>query len=395
MTPLDRLKRASIAIMRHDKFCAFSGVVAYCKVELTDGIRTACTDGRTIMYNPSFVDSLTDPELRFLVMHEATHVAYRHLTTWRALWDKNPKLTNIAADHFVNLALVDTDNGGGFVTMPKIGIQPEPRFRGKSVQEIFNILLNEQNSQDQDSQDSQDGEGKGKGSGEGIDEHDFEGASQQTAEESKQQAEEIQRALRQGEIVAKRRGQGKGASSALIGDLLAPKLDWRQLLRDFVQETCAGRDESTWSRPNRRYIGNDIYMPSMQSTTMGELAVVIDTSGSCFSGSVITSFVSELASIIESVRPERVRVLYCDAAVHGEQVFDDGQFSVTQLKVKGGGGTDLTTAFEYIRTKRYQPQAAIVFTDGETPYGTAPGYPVLWAMTGSITAPYGTTIKLD
>lgn len=390
MNTLDRIKKAHISIMRHDKFCAFSGIVACGKVAVREDVPTAYTNGWDVTYGEAFAQSLTEPELRFVVLHEALHKAYRHLTTWRALWDKNPKLTNIAADHFVNLALVDTDNGGGFITMPKIGIQPEPRFRGKSVQEIFNILLNEQNNQD-----SQDGEGEGNGSGDGIDEHDFEGASQQTAEESQQQAEEIQRALRQGEIVAKRRGQGKGASSALIGDLLAPKLDWRQLLRDFVQETCSGRDESTWSRPNRRYIGNDIYMPSMQSTTMGELAVVIDTSGSCFSGSVITSFVSELASIIESVRPERVRVLYCDAAVHGEQVFDDGKFSVTQLKVKGGGGTDLTTAFEYIRAKRYQPQAAIVFTDGETPYGTAPGYPVLWAMTGSITAPYGTTIKLD
>ena len=110
---------------------------------------------------------------------------------------------------------------------------------------------------------------------------------------------------------------------------------------------------------------------------------------------VITSFVSELASIIESVRPERVRVLYCDDGVHGEQSFDDGQFAVTQLKVQGGGGTDLTRAFDYIRDKRYHPQAAIVFTDGYTPFGTAPSYPVLWAMTENITAPYGVSIKLD
>ena len=105
---------------------------------------------------------------------------------------------------------------------------------------------------------------------------------------------------------------------------------------------------------------------------------------------------SELAAIVERVRPSKVRVLYVDWAVHGEQVFEDGQFAVSSLQPAGGGGTDLTKAFDYVKEKRYEPQAMIVFTDCETPFGTAPEYPVLWAVTSKrISAPHGRTVHID
>ena len=47
-----------------------------------------------------------------------------------------------------------------------------------------------------------------------------------------------------------------------LDELMQPQVDWREVLREFVQTTCTGSDYSTWKRPNRRYIGADIYMPS-------------------------------------------------------------------------------------------------------------------------------------
>lgn len=267
MNTLDRLKRASIAIMRHKVWCAFSGVVACGEVRISTDLPTAATNGYDVTYNPEFVASLTDPELRFVVLHESIHKAYQHLHVWRSLWEQDKRLTNIACDHFVNLALVDTDAGEGFIKCPAIGIQPEPEYRGLSVKQIFDLL-----KQDSDS----DPQG-----GSSLDDHDFEGASQQSAADQAKQAEEIQRALRQGEAVARKRGQGRGASSALVSDLLAPKVNWREQLREFVRETCQGRDESTWAKPNRRFLSDDVYLPSMISEHIGELVVIFDTSGSC------------------------------------------------------------------------------------------------------------------
>ena len=229
MTPIDRVRKAHVAVMRHPRWCAFSGITAMGETTIDPTIPTACTDGRNVRYSAEFVGTLNAQELRFVVLHEnAGHKAYRHLTTWRHLWKDDPKLANIAADHFVNLSLVDSDDGGGF------------------------------------------------------DDHDWKAADALSDEEQEAHAEEGDRALRQGEMVARQRGKGKGGSSLMVGDLLQPKKDWRQLLADFVQETCRGGDESTWRRPSRRYLADDIYMPSTESTQMGDLVVVIDTSGSCF-----------------------------------------------------------------------------------------------------------------
>ena len=391
MNVQDRIKRAHIAIMNHKKFCAYSGILACGKVTVGDDVPTAATDGWNVIYNPKFVEehASTDPELRFLVLHEATHKAYRHMTTWRSLHEQDARLANIAADYFVNLTLQDTDAGENFIKMLKIGVPPEPKYRGWSVLQIFNDL-----KQQQDKDDGGDGSGE---QGEGMDEHDWSGneAGNDPAKEQ-QQADEIQRAIRQGEIMRKKlAGKGAGGEDGVFGDLLAPKVDWRKVLREFVTETCAGRDESSWRKPNRRYIGMDVYMPSMVGTTMTELVIGFDTSGSIFGGNEMTRFVSEIKTIVEDVKPSKVHVIYWDTRVAGHQTFEDGQFAVQDLKIKGGGGTDGSVLFDYLRDKNINPQAIVQFTDGYVGDWGRSDVPTLWAVTSDLQSPWGTTIKVE
>lgn len=384
MNALDRIKRSHVAIMRHKKFCTFSGLLSCGKVEITKEIPTACTDGWNRKYNPDFVGTLDDAELNMLVLHECTHVAYAHLRAWKDLWKENAQLANIAADHFVNLSLMDTDAGAGFIKMPKVGIQPDPQYRGKSVRQIFDML--KQNPPPK---------GAGSGDGGGMDSHDWEGAGQQSAEEAAKQGDEVQRALRQGESVRRKlAGKGSGGADGIFGDLLNPKVDWRKVLREFITETCAGRDESTWRKPNRRYLAEDIYMPSMVGTTMTELVIGFDTSGSVFGGAEMTRFVSEVTSLINELKPSKCHVIYWDTKVAGHQVFEDGQFAVQSLKPKGGGGTDGSVLFDYLRNKRIAPQAIVQFTDGYVGSWGHSDCPTLWAITTHIRAPFGTTIKI-
>jgi predicted metal-dependent peptidase len=390
MNVSDRIKKAHIAIMQHKKFCAYSGVLACGKVTVGDDVPTAATDGWNVIYNPKFIEEHMphDPELRFLVLHEATHKAYRHMVTWRALHEENPRLANIAADYFVNLTLHDTDDGEGFVQMPKVGVPVEPKYRGCSVAMIYADLKKQMEEQ---------GDDGGSGDGSGMDEHDWDGneANGDPAKEQ-QQADEIQRAIRQGEIMRKKlAGKGAGQADGLFGDLLAPKIDWKQVLREFITETCAGRDESSWRKPNRRYLGMDVYMPSMVGTTMTELVIGFDTSGSIFGGNEMTRFVSEIKTIIEDVKPSKVHVIYWDTQVAGHQTFEDGQFAVQDLKIKGGGGTDGSVLFDYLRDKRITPQAIVQFTDGYVGDWGRTDVPTLWAITSDLVAPFGTSIKVE
>ena len=397
MTPIDRIKKAHVSIMRHKRFCAFSGVLACGETVIDDTIPTACTNGWDKRYNSTFVSTVLadDKCLRFVVLHEAMHASYKHMTVWRALWKEDAQLANIAADHFVNLALQDMDKGENFITMPAVGVQPEAKYRGWSVKQIFDDLKQQQQQNPQQG-GSGEGDGEGQGSGSGIDEHDWESAGKKDAKTQAAQAQEIDRALRQGEALARKRGEGAGNSEGVLGDLLKPQVDWREKLREFVQQTCQGNDESTWRKPNRRYLTQDMYMPSMHSETMGELVIGFDTSGSCFSGTVLTKFASEIAAIVGAVRPEKTRVIYWDWNVQLEQVFENGEFSMGSLTPRGGGGTDGSVLAEYLKEKRITPQAIVQFTDGYVGSWGDEVAPTLWAITENhIRAPFGQTLHID
>jgi len=201
--------------------------------------------------------------------------------------------------------------------------------------------------------------------------------------------------MKQQQLRQKLAGKGAGMGDGIFGDLLAPKVDWRKALREFIQEMCQGRDESTWRKPNRRFLADDIYMPSMQGITITELVIGFDTSGSVFGGDEMTRFVSELRTIIEQVKPGKVHVIYWDTAVAGHQTFEDGQFAVQDLKIKGGGGTDGSVLFDYLKEKNLSPQAIVQFTDGYVGDWGRTTIPTLWAVTSNLVAPFGTTIHLD
>ena len=385
MNVQDRIKKAHIAIMQHKTFCSYSGILACGKVKVNDDVSTAATNGWDVYYNPDFIEQYMkpDPELRFLILHEAQHKAYRHLQVWRALHDENAQLANIAADHFVNLSLVDMDAGEGFIKMPSVGVQPDPKYRGWSVKQIFEDL-------------KANGEGQGQGDGEGMDEHDWENATSGDPAKEQERANEIQRAIRQGEIVRRKMaGKGAGDRDGVFGDLLQPKIDWKKVLREFITETCAGRDESSWRKPNRRFLSYDVYMPSMVGTTMTELVIGFDTSGSIFGGNEMTMFVSEIKQIIEDIKPTKVHVIYWDTEVAGHQTFEEGQFAVQDLKPKGGGGTDGSVLFKYLKEKNLTPQAIVQFTDGYVGDWGNTDVPTLWAVSSDLVAPFGTTIRVE
>jgi predicted metal-dependent peptidase len=70
------------------------------------------------------------------------------------------------------------------------------------------------------------------GLGDGMDDHDWEGAEELTQEEKDALGREVDEAIRQGALVAGKLGSG-GARA--LEDLLRPEVDWREVLREFIQ----------------------------------------------------------------------------------------------------------------------------------------------------------------
>ena len=78
--------------------------------------------------------------------------------------------------------------------------------------------------------------------------------------------------------VAKQAGKMPGGMEVFLEELLQPKLDWRNMLRQFVITTA--KSDFSWQRPNRRHIHDDLYMPSLTGESLGQIVFLIDVSGS-------------------------------------------------------------------------------------------------------------------
>lgn len=361
ITPEQRVHKVIVAIMHNPRYRHLAGILMVGERTVTDNVRgrpnpTACTNGKDEFYNPDFIAKLTDPELRFLILHEVYHKLYRHLTTWHWMYARHKIAANMACDYVINIKLVD-DNADGFATMTgalKAGCI-DTKYRDWDSAAVFHDLLKNAKGQGQD-------QGQDQGQGQGFDDHDWDAAKDMTDDQKRELAREIDNAIRQGAIIAGRTGSGGERD---LGELLQPQVDWRTALRDFITTTCAGSDFSTWKRPNRRFIGAGHYMPSGISERVKDLVLAIDTSGS-IGGPSLNAFLSEVKAIADTVKPERVHVLYWDTEVCQHEVYDEADLPnlIASTKPKGGGGTIVECVPKYMAEHGISPQATIILTDG-------------------------------
>lgn len=395
MTTQDmRIKKSHVALMKHPETALYSGVMMMGESTVVDDDNmTAYTNGFDKRYGRKFIEKLTDAELRALVLHENLHVALNHCNRFRKDFMENPKLMNICADYVVNDVIVHLEDKG-LCVLPEGGLYEE-KYHNWSVREVLNDLKQQLSKPVDKTDESKTGDGVGNGddskagksnqqslldSLKTMDEHDFNGEIK-TDKELKEMTAKIENALKEGAIIAGRFGV---KAPRAIDEMFEPKIDWRNELRDFMSSTVKGRDEYSWRKFNKRLMVNDMYLPSMENESIGEIVVAIDTSGS-IGTKELSEFASELASICETVEPESIRVVWWDYDVHGEQLFKPDEYPQIRslLKPLGGGGTRVSSVSEYVTAERINAEAIIVFTDGyvESDIEWLPSIPTLWLVT--------------
>ena len=377
-----RIERIHVQLMKHPNFCLFAGLFMIGKVEVRDKTAsgTAQTNGVDVVYDRGFVDSLNDKQLAFLILHENMHKAYRHLVVWQPLRKKNAQLANMACDYVINLQIRDYDPQNEITDFPTdaqgnvLGLIDE-RFRGMDSGQVFKILEDEQ----------EEGGGGGGGGKEPLDGHEWDEAQSMSDSDKEEVAKEIEQALRQGSMLVGKMG---GNVSREIGDMLVPKVDWREALRDFVKTAMQGKDKSTWKRLHKRYLASDLIMPSSYSEKVGGIAIGIDTSGS-IGGEELNQFLSEVKSICDEVSPEKIDLMYWDTHVASIETYRDNELAglVETTKPAGGGGTEPACVPKYMKKHDMKPECLIILTDGYIPNQDPSDWsiesPVLWCIKGN------------
>jgi predicted metal-dependent peptidase len=384
MTHEQMIQRATSQLMNAHQFRSLTGIfmLGTNKIADTPVVPTAATNGLDCVYNPVYIDTLSEKQVAFVVLHERLHISYRHLYTWRHLAKQDQRRANAAMDYQINLAAVLADPNGE-VVVPPPGLLLDHKYAGMHVGEIFDLLKSE----------GRGGEGD-EGGEDPFDSHLWDEAEQMTEQEQQEITEAVDRALRQGTYLSSKMGEGNVLTKLL--DIPKPKVDWREQLHEFWHGVVAGKDLSTWSRISRRGMAMGVPTPHTYSEQAGRVVVAVDTSGS-IGMNELSQFIAEIVSLLETTVPEGLTLLYWDTHVAGVEHYDPSTYPElkTSTRPKGGGGTAPSCVKQWLDSQPVKPTALVLLSDGYVG-GDFPefGLPTVWVMTSDVVAPNAVTINI-
>lgn len=403
MTPQLKVTKAKTQLVMEYPF--FGCLALRLITRETREIPTLATDGVSLYYNPEYVDKMDMELVRSAIAHEVMHCALAHPLR---RYNRDPMRWNLATDYAINPILKDS----GFKLHESWLIDPE--YFDMDADTIYNKLPEPKviklsgcgmlhdhpmcgggmSDGDGDGKDKKKGKGGGKdgdkdkkGPG-GIGHHMSEADIRKAESEAKI-------VLAQAAAVAKMQGKLPASLERMVENIVNPKVDWRQKLRRFLEEIS--KNDYAWIRPNRKLIASGVYMPGLYSLEVGEVVIAIDTSGS-ISPKELDAFAAEVSSILESVTPKMIHVIYCDADIAGEVEHYDKFDLPLNLKARGGGGTDFRPPFDWVEKEQMLPKCLIYFTDMCcSSYPEEPHYPVMWMSTSESyrNPPFGEVAVLE
>lgn len=353
------LDRVKVKVFLSKNAAFLGSLMSSLEFSWDENIDTAATNGISIKFNPSYFNALVPTARISVLTHELWHVAYMHMIRRN---ERDPKIWNYACDtvldnnmdyegyDMVNLYPVEC----GFPVGSKCFINHD--YDNLSAEQIYDIYM----------QDPEMGQ-----------------SSMFCDLEEPSKAEGGSHAVINAVVQAKTAATLGGAPSGtipgeietLLNKFLNPKLPWEQLLMNFFNDLVTS--DYSWARPNRRYLADDLYLPSLVPTEgLENINYYLDVSGSVTDEQVIR-FNSEVKYIKETFNPIKLTIALFDTKITNEIVLNqEDEFS--QILVVGRGGTDLRPVREHIINSN--PNAAIIFSDlWVTPMEILPiPIPIIW-----------------
>ena len=291
-----------------------------------------------IMLNPEWVEPLTVKNIMFLLAHEAMHYMLSHALRRQ---HRDHRAWNVACDKVINDTLIDAKVGDfidGGITLDKARFGASEQFY--------------------DENDDDMGEGGiGEDVGDIVDENG-QPLDDATVQQLQTQAkiEAIQNAK-----LAKQSGKLPESIERIIDEMVNVVTPWHEKLERYMSAKV--RDGYSWNRPNRRFVGQGMYLPGYDYTPrMGELVIAVDTSGS-LNSKELALFNAHINRIMDSCIPEKVTVIYCDYVIGGTQEYTPDELPIV-LKPVGGGGTSFKPVFKWLDSYDGEVECLIYFTDG-------------------------------
>lgn len=410
---VERIKRKLLI-----KYPNFGSTIANLSFKEERGIDTAATDGKTVAYNPKFLEGLSEKQQIFIFAHEVLHVCFDHIFRSEG---KNKRIWNIATDAVINALLIQDG-----LEMVEGGVDI-PEATEFSAEEMYEKLLERKKEQQEEQNNNQQGEQSGSqgqsqenenqegGSQEqeenqnvGHDSHDLwdkaieerkreqqekqknnkgeqeQSSSQGQSQEEGKKSEEIDERKKFEENIQERKrrlqelskqltkesaGKGKSIGEKKLSDIgiARPLIDWRRLLKQ------ATKHEEEWTRKNARTRG-EYFKHRIEQIPIPETEIVLDVSGSV-SEILLKNFLRECKNIIND---SRVKVGCFDTEFYGFTDLRKPE-DIDNMTFPIGGGTDFDVAVNAFSRRATNK---IIFTDGEAPMPLREVKGVIWVVFG-------------
>ena len=405
---------------------------------VSEEIETACTDGVRITFGIDFLDSLSDSELDFVMMHEILHVVLQHCFRGDV---EDPEAYNIAADIVVNSNIM-LENGmkASSITLSKYGIAMHVAPDGKegheyTAEQVYAMLPKNLNKKGNNNlnkkgnnkspgsavggakKENKKGNNKSPGSAVGRAKKEISKEQHQPVrvwdDHSRWGKYEEDDTLR--DVWVKRfedaaeaikirdpsnaRGLLPAFAERILKELKKTQTDWRTILNDFIQEEVV---DYSFAPPDRRFDDSPFFLPDFngKEDRVEDILFMIDTSGS-MSDDMIAAAYSEVKGAIDQFNGKLKGWLgFFDAAIIKPQPFsDENEFKI--IKPAGGGGTDFQIIFEYVfhHMSDKLPASIIILSDGDAPFPLeklAGGIPVLWLLNNEeVNPPWGKVARIN
>jgi hypothetical protein len=335
-----------------------------------------------LLHSPGFVLGISVAELVGLLLHEALHVLFGHLTMAPEEYPDRWALTvaqEVTANEFVGEALP-----GEPVTLDQFPQLP-PR---ESTRQRYARLAKVKPRDRTPVEALDDHTAWPGGSGSAGDLRATEDAVRRAVEDAltaaggavaaglPQPLRDAIHSLVGAEAVAEARAPGSGG-----------RLDWRRLLRRYVGQAVEVRP--VFGRPPRRFPDLAGVVPGRgRQAARPRVLAVLDTSAS-ITPALLTQIDGELRRL---ARTHRVLVAECDDAVRRVYPYRPLE------DVLGRGGTDLRPPLRRDFLREHRPDVVVYFTDGWGPApDSPPRVPVIWCIVGGgeAPAPWGRLVSLE
>lgn len=371
----------------------FYGVILMKLGELKESDTTdiASTDGETIFYNREYMESLSESERNFYILHQLYHCIFMHPTR---MANKDIKIANVAADYLVNY-YIDMEKeefrrNQIMITPPKDSLmvdsdEDKALLEKLSFEQLYEILY-KNIKKDDDIYDNSQSNGQGKsGLGQNI---NYQNITEDLIRPKNIQktSSNMRRIIQESIITNKMQGNKSmgdmpGSLIRKIEDLIGTRLPWYKYLRRYLSNIES--DDLSFDTPDKNHLYRELILPGAyeDENKLEDILFVIDTSGS-ISEDDLKNFMSQAYNICKDFNATG-KAIFFDSTV--QDVFDIDKDNFKKARPVGGEGTNVDSAFYYIKDEKLKYICAVVLTDGYFPKPNVLIRNVIWCLTEDAT----------